>query len=96
MRLSFIAAFAIFLSGCTTTKIVVQKELIPVEVPERYINCERLSKSQFPNFENLSDKQVSELLVKYETRLAACSRNMGAIRDFQKETKTSIANQKQK
>lgn len=79
-----ILAGALFLSGCQTTKPQVIIEYREINIPERYLQCDELAASNFPNPDTLTDKQASDLLKKLFARVKYCASNMDAVKNYQK------------
>ena len=93
----FMTALAVlFLAGCTTTKtetVIVPKTMY---IADRYLDCENLKKKDFPKSANLTDKQVSDLLLKYDKRLAHCEANAKAVKKIQSDLKAAETTPPQK
>nr|CAI3971070.1 Rz-like spanin [Ochrobactrum phage ORM_20] len=86
----------LILAGCTTTKtetIIVPKN---VYIADRYLDCENLKKKDYPKSANLTDKQVADLLVKYDARLAHCEANAKAVKKIQADAKAAESKPPQK
>lgn len=77
-------------SGCQTTRgvpIVVPKN-VAIEIPEELLRCVRV---KYPNADTLTDKQVARLIVKMDSALRECVRNMEGIKEFQERVKKRLA-----
>lgn len=93
----FMAGLALLvLAGCQTTKTVTVTVPKNIYVADRYLDCENLKKKDYPKSANLTDKQVSDLLMKYDKRLAHCEANAKAVKKIQNDLKAAESKPPQK
>lgn len=84
------------IAGCTTTKTEIVTVPRNMYIADRYLDCENLKKKDFPKSANLTDKQVSDLLLKYDKRLAHCEANAKAVKKIQSDLRAAEAKPPQK
>lgn len=73
-------------TGCTTTKTEIVTVTKTLTIPERYLDCKELSKSEYPEVLTLKDKDVAKLILKMDKRIAKCAADDRAILELQKKS----------
>ena len=83
MRKFLLAALlaAPLLAACNEDTVVVP-QFTSLEVPERYLQCVGIKKEDLPDWKKLTDKQVAELLARYDVALRRCQINMDAVKKY--------------
>jgi hypothetical protein len=79
----------LLLAGCvTTTSVPIEtKKLTITEIPASYFNCE---KPVLPKASTLTNKQIVNLLFKYEKEIGKCKVNLETIRKYIDELKIEL------
>ena len=81
---------ALFLAGCTTTKLpkIETQQLVLIEIPTSLYNCRLPPKP--PKAETLTNKEVAEYVDELYKRLVECNINMNKIKVFVDLSKKSL------
>ena len=80
MRIVAVVALCLALASCVTER--TRFVYVPYDVPKEYLTCEKIKKSDFPNVEKMTDKEVATLLRDLWTKLQKCGLNADSARDF--------------
>lgn len=80
-KLILIALGALVLAGCQP-KVYTKFIYVPVQVPQQYLICEQLKKTDYPDPEKLTDDQAAFILNLAVKRLKTCGANMGSTKKF--------------
>lgn len=81
---------AALLAGCAHDGIVTRPVSVVITPDESMYQCTTVRKSEIPNVDKLSDKQLAALLALYDERLNICYNSQEAVREFIKEAKERI------
>lgn len=88
MRILFVAAVALGVSGCAKPlpPQMLTKTEVQVLVPEKTMfYCQNVRR--FPNPDTLTDVEVAKLLVELHSKNTECQKNMNAVYKFLEEAK---------
>lgn len=78
---------ALLLAGCQTSQqpVVVTTKRVPIDVPVGLFNCPVLK--SMPEADNLTERQVAQLIVTLHRNNLTCRNSMDAIRRYVTEVK---------
>ena len=83
---------ALFLAGCNTAQSVpvIVTEYKIIKPDDSFYSCQ---KPKLPKVEGLTDRQVSDLLYRYEQNIKICAKNLVDIKTFMNDNEKAIEEQ---
>lgn len=89
LSIALVAITALALAGCqTTTPTPTVTKLQVVDIPADLYNCPIINK--FPEYQNLTERQVSKLIVTLYQNNITCKNSVDSIRKFITKAKLTI------
>lgn len=80
MRPIFLIGLILFLSGCSTDRVLTSENLSIPTISSSMFNCPTVER--WPNPDELTDLEVARLLVELRRNNTLCRNSMDAIREF--------------
>ncbi len=96
-KLLLVLMLSLTIAACATTsepKYLTRTEYKVLDIPPSLLECNGLSKAEYPDPKTMEVKDLNKLVTAYERHLGTCVTNNRAVKSFIAKAKLEIENRK--